>query len=52
VQSILQKLLGHIPGDDFDQYTNSVAVAARHTTIEKPDEAAEPPVKTEDEVVK
>jgi CBS domain containing-hemolysin-like protein len=30
VQSILGQLLGHIPGDDFDQYADLAAVAARH----------------------
>lgn len=30
VQDILRTLLGHIPGDDFDQYTDRSAVAARH----------------------
>ncbi|HVA11064.1 MAG TPA: CBS domain-containing protein [Candidatus Dormibacteraeota bacterium] len=51
VEHILNKLLGHIPGDDFDQYTDSAAVAARHTKAEKPEEATKPPVKTDDEVV-
>jgi CBS domain containing-hemolysin-like protein len=52
IEDILEKLMGHIPGDDFDQYTDPVAVAARHTKIEKPEETDEPAVKTEDEVVK
>jgi CBS domain containing-hemolysin-like protein len=51
IEDILHKLLGHIPGDDFDQYSDSGAVAARHTKAEQPEEVSEPPVKTEDEVV-
>jgi CBS domain containing-hemolysin-like protein len=51
IEHILNKLLGHIPGDDFDQYSDSAAVAARHTKVEKPKKATEPPVKTDDEVV-
>ena len=30
VQTILMELLGHIPGDDFDQYANLQAIASRH----------------------
>lgn len=30
IQNVLQALLGHIPGDDFDQYTSLSAVAGRH----------------------
>ena len=51
VEHILNRLLGHIPGDDFDQYSDSAAVAARHTKVKKPEEATQPPVKTDDEVV-
>jgi CBS domain containing-hemolysin-like protein len=36
---VLTELLGHVPGEDFDQYSDSAAVAARHT------------VKTDDEMV-
>jgi CBS domain containing-hemolysin-like protein len=59
IEKVLKQLLGHVPGDDFDQYANPVAVAARHTKRpepeslepheEKPDET---PVETEEEVVK
>jgi CBS domain containing-hemolysin-like protein len=50
IQSILKLLMGHVPGDDFDQYANPVAVAARHS---KPAESAEPekPDETPEEVV-
>jgi CBS domain containing-hemolysin-like protein len=44
VEDILRVLLGHLPGDDFDQYADPEAVAARHTP-------AETPVKTDAEVV-
>lgn len=32
VESITKQLLGHIPGDDFEQYTDVTAVAARHNS--------------------
>jgi CBS domain containing-hemolysin-like protein len=54
IESVLQQLLGHIPGDDFDQFTNVAVVAARHTKAAKPKETKESdetPVKTDDEVV-
>jgi CBS domain containing-hemolysin-like protein len=51
IESILHTLLGHIPGDDFDQYSDSSAVASRHTKVEKPAAASKPSVKTEDEVI-
>jgi len=31
IENILHQLLGHVPGDDFDQYSDLQAVAARHT---------------------
>lgn len=31
VQTMLEELLGHIPGDDFDQYASLSSVAQRHT---------------------
>lgn len=43
INSLLKQLLGHIPGEDFDQYADPVAVAARHSQ--------QTPVKTDDEVV-
>jgi CBS domain containing-hemolysin-like protein len=33
IESVLHQLLGHMPGDDFDQYANLAVVAARHTKI-------------------
>ncbi|HSX46280.1 MAG TPA: CBS domain-containing protein [Candidatus Saccharimonadia bacterium] len=37
VENIIKQLLGHVPGDDFDQYRDPSAVAARH-----PKKPAEP----------
>ncbi|HXR49717.1 MAG TPA: CBS domain-containing protein [Verrucomicrobiae bacterium] len=51
IESILKELLGHIPGDDFDQYANPAAVAARHTKPKKSEKPGDEPVKTENEVV-
>ena len=39
VQTMLEQLLGHIPGDDFDQYANPAAVAHRH---QKPKQSVKP----------
>lgn len=35
VENILRQLLGHVPGDDFDQYADITAVAARHPKTKK-----------------
>ena len=51
VEGILQQLLGHIPGDDFDQYSDSAAVASRYEKTEKTDQAQGSSVKAEDEMV-
>lgn len=51
VENILRQLLGHVPGDDFDQYANPVLVAGRHVKPEKPAKSEETPAKTDDEVV-
>jgi len=57
IESILKLLLGHLPGDDFDQYTNPVAVAARHDKPAEPEtdddepQADPEPDKTDSEVV-
>jgi CBS domain containing-hemolysin-like protein len=51
IENILHKLIGHVPGDDFDQYTSSAAVASRYEKIEKPTDSGKKSVKTEDEVV-
>lgn len=52
IESILRQLMGHIPGEDFDQHHNPSAVVARHKKnkntpqdeiefIDEPEEAAE-----------
>lgn len=33
VEDILRQLLGHLPGDDFNQYADAAAVAARHASV-------------------
>lgn len=50
VEDILRQLLGHVPGDDFDQYANPELVASRYVKPEK-DYKKDDPVKTEEEVV-
>ena len=55
IENVLHQLLGHVAGDDFDQYADLEAVAARHTKTKEPKKTAESdetPVKTDDEVVK
>jgi len=57
IESVLKLLLGHVPGDDFEEYANPAAVAARHPQhaeaelvidpVEAP--AAEPAAKTGDD---
>lgn len=55
IQNIVRQLLGHVPGEDFDHYSNLGAVAARYGHSKKPDEepekSEETPVKTDEEVV-
>ncbi|MGH7194765.1 MAG: CBS domain-containing protein, partial [Candidatus Saccharimonadales bacterium] len=61
VEDILRQLVGHVPGDDFDQFADPEAVAARHPAVRRrhggrdepdantPDESdAETPVKTDE----
>lgn len=64
VEAVLRQLVGHIPGDSFDQFADPAAVASRYQasrgaepddTIHDLDEARseeETPVKTDEEVVK
>jgi len=47
VENILAELLGHIPGDDFDQYADVGAVANKHLKIHRSDDE-EDSVKTEE----
>lgn len=52
VESILRQLLGHIPGDNFDRYTDLKAVAARHKHQDDAAELLEEAGVTDDKVVK
>ncbi len=51
VENILKQLLGHIPGEDFDQFQDKVAVASRHPKAKKTKTDTETPVKTDDKVL-
>lgn len=41
IEDVLKQLVGHVPGDDFDQYADPSAVAARHTTPPRAEKAGE-----------
>lgn len=43
VQNVLRQLLGHVPGDEFDQYADITAVAGRHPRQAKQKKTAETP---------
>jgi CBS domain containing-hemolysin-like protein len=51
VAGIVRQLLGHLPGDDFDQYSNLEAVAARHPRVKKSRKPEQTPVETAAEVL-
>jgi CBS domain containing-hemolysin-like protein len=59
VEDVIRHLMGHVPGDDFDQYADPTAVAARHPKhpekpaekTEEKDDGEETPVKTDEEMV-
>lgn len=54
VENMLRQLLGHLPGDDFDQYADLTAVAARHPKqhpAPKEDKTEPETVKTDEEMV-
>ena len=53
IEAVLKQLLGHVPGDDFEEYTNIAAVASRHTkqAEEKVPETDVEPVKTDEKVI-
>jgi len=60
-ENMLRQLFGHLPGDDFDEYADLSAVAARHPKAKKTKKPVEPeansddqetPVKTDEEMVK
>lgn len=59
LENMLRQLFGHLPGDDFDEYSDISAVAARHPRLKKAkksteaaSEVEETPVKTDEEVIK
>lgn len=37
IENVLKQLLGHVPGDEFEHYSNPSAVAARHTKRPEPE---------------
>ncbi|HSW85300.1 MAG TPA: CBS domain-containing protein [Candidatus Saccharimonadales bacterium] len=39
IKDVLKQLLGHMPGEDFDQYTNLTTVAARHVKTKQTDKS-------------
>jgi CBS domain containing-hemolysin-like protein len=43
VQNILQQLIGHVPGENFDQYADLQAVAARHPRSHRTKKTADLP---------
>ncbi len=56
IEGILRQLLGHVPGDDFEEHKNATSVANRHPKPEKPKKAdktkkkaAKEPKKTDEE---
>lgn len=51
VENILKQLLGHIPGEGFDQFEDLTAVASRHPKAKKSEAGDETPVKTDDKVL-
>lgn len=51
IESVLKQLLGHIPGDHFDQYTDLAAVAGRHPQVETAETTSDAPIKTDEEVL-
>jgi CBS domain containing-hemolysin-like protein len=44
VQNLLHQLLGHLPGDDFNQYADLHAVASRHPRLKKSKKADAQPL--------
>jgi CBS domain containing-hemolysin-like protein len=52
IEGVLRQLLGHIPGDDFEQYTDIAAVAGRHLKPKSVIKNTEKTDETTPEVVK
>lgn len=51
VEDMIRQLVGHVPGDEFDQYSDMEAVSARHPAVRRKRGEPETPVKTDEEVV-
>lgn len=51
IENILKQLLGHVPGEDFDQFADVSAVANRHHKAKKSHKDDETPVKNDEKVV-
>jgi CBS domain containing-hemolysin-like protein len=47
IEAIMRELLGHLPGEDFEEYTDQSAVAARHDRKAEPE--PEPSKESEEE---
>jgi len=43
VENVIKHLMGHVPGDDFDQYADPAAVAARHPKHAEAEHSEEEP---------
>ncbi len=41
IENILKELLGHMPGDDFEEYANLAAVAARYPKVKSSEKSSE-----------
>lgn len=50
VENIIKHLMGHLPGDDFDQYTDLAAVAARHPKKSKKETTEQPEEKVPEDI--
>jgi CBS domain containing-hemolysin-like protein len=48
VENMLKQLFGHLPGDEFDQYADLSAVAARHPRVKKTKKADQSDVNPDD----
>lgn len=51
IESILHQLLGHLPGDDFEQYADLPAVASRHPKAAKNSKSTKIINSTDDSIV-
>jgi len=51
VATIVRQLLGHIPGDEFEKYSDPDLVASRHKTLTPANNEPNDSVKTDEEVI-